>query len=80
MSWSLKFDDPVALPDGRRLKTLAEAMAWLAKEIPKSENKMEKVQTAAHLVTRAAEARRADDDLRADGNDAGGSSPSQAGV
>ena len=31
MSWSLKFDDPVALPDGRRLKTLAEAMAWLAK-------------------------------------------------
>jgi hypothetical protein len=30
-------------------------MAWLAKEIPKSEHKMEKVQTAAHLVTRAAE-------------------------
>jgi len=27
----------------------------LAKEIPKSEHKMEKVQTAAHLVTRAAE-------------------------
>jgi hypothetical protein len=30
-------------------------MAWLAKEIPKSEHKMEKVQTAAHLVTQAAE-------------------------
>jgi len=43
------------LPDGRKLKTLAETMAWLAKEIPKSEHKMEKVQTAAHLVTRAAE-------------------------
>jgi hypothetical protein len=27
----------------------------LAKEIPKSEHKMQKVQTAAHLVTRAAE-------------------------
>ncbi len=38
-----------------KLKTLAEAMAWLAKEIPKSEHKMAKVQTAAHLVTRAAE-------------------------
>jgi hypothetical protein len=50
-----KFDEPIELPDGRKLKTLAEAMAWLAKEIPKSEHKMEKVQTAAHLVTRAAE-------------------------
>jgi hypothetical protein len=47
---------PIELPDGRKLKTLAEAMAWLAKEIPKSE-KMEKVQTAAYLVTRAAEHR-----------------------
>jgi hypothetical protein len=37
------------------LKTLAEAMPWLAKEIRKSEHKMEKVQTAVHLVTRAAE-------------------------
>jgi hypothetical protein len=46
---------PIELPDGRKLKTLAEAMAWLAKEVPKSEHKMEKVQTAAHLVTRAAE-------------------------
>jgi hypothetical protein len=30
-------------------------MAWLAKEIPKSEHKMDKVQTAAYCVTRAAE-------------------------
>jgi hypothetical protein len=43
------------LPDGRKLKTLAEAMAWLAKEIPKSEHKMDKVPAAAHCVTRAAE-------------------------
>jgi hypothetical protein len=39
----------------RKLKTLAEAMTSLAKEIPKSAHKMEKVQTAAHCVTRAAE-------------------------
>ena len=55
VSWSRRFDEPIELPDGRKLNTLAEAMAWLAKEIPKSEHKLEKVQTAAHLVTRAAE-------------------------
>src|SRR5258705_9889964 len=55
VSWSRRFEEPIELPDGRKLRTLAEAMAWLAKEIPKSEHKMEKVQTAAHLVTRAAE-------------------------
>src|SRR5258705_1087145 len=55
VSWSRRFDEPIELPGGRKLKTLAEAMAWLAKEIPKSEHKMEKVQNAAHLVTRAVE-------------------------
>src|SRR5260370_31541288 len=55
VSWSRRFDEPIELPDGRKLKTLAEAMAWLAKEIPKSEHKMEKVQNAAYCVTRAAE-------------------------
>jgi hypothetical protein len=52
--WQRKFEEPIALPDGRKLKTFAEAMAWLAKEIPKSEHNMEKVQTAAHCVTRTA--------------------------
>jgi hypothetical protein len=55
VSWSRRFEEPIELPDGRKLKTLVEAMAWLAKEIPKSEHKMDKVQTAAHCVTRAAE-------------------------
>ena len=55
MSWSRRFEEPIELPDGRKLKTLAEAMASLAKEIPKSEHKMDKVQAAAHFVTRAAE-------------------------
>ena len=54
MSWSRRFNEPIELPDGRKLKTLAEAIAWLAKEIPKSEHKMEKVQTTAHCVTRTA--------------------------
>ena len=70
MSWSRRFDEPIELPDGRKLKILAEAMAWLAKEIPKSEHKMEKVQTAAHFVTRAAEHNGAID-LCPDGNVAG---------
>ena len=48
------FEEPIALPDGRKLKTFAEAMAWLSKEIPKSEHKTEKVQTAAYCVSRAA--------------------------
>jgi len=55
VSWSRRFEEPIELPDGRKLKTLAEAMAWLAKEVQKSEHKMAKVQTAAHFVTRAAE-------------------------
>src|ERR1700694_6275499 len=55
MSWSRRFEEPIEFPDGRKLKTLAEAMAWLAKEVPKSEHKMYKVQAAAHCVTRAAE-------------------------
>jgi hypothetical protein len=55
VSWSRRFEEPIELPDGRKLKTLAEAMVWLAKEIPKSEHKTEKVQNAAHLVTRVAE-------------------------
>ena len=35
--WKMRFEEPIELPDGRKLKTLAEAMAWLEKEVPKSE-------------------------------------------
>lgn len=55
MSWSDRFDEPIELPDGRKLRTLKEAIAWLAKEIPKSEHTMPKVQAAARMVTEAAE-------------------------
>jgi hypothetical protein len=33
VSWSRRFDEPIVLPDGRKLRT---PIAWLAKEIPKS--------------------------------------------
>lgn len=55
MSWSRRFDEPIELPDGRKLRTLKEAIAWLAKDIPKSEHTMPKVQAAARMVTEAAE-------------------------
>jgi putative SOS response-associated peptidase YedK len=34
---------------------LRDAIAWLAKEVPKSEHSMKQVQAAAHCVTEAAE-------------------------
>ena len=61
MSWSRRFDEPIILPNGKKLLTLKDAIAWLAKEIPKSEHGMKRVQAAAHCVTEAATLRRADD-------------------
>ena len=55
MPWSRRFDEPIELPNGRKLRTLKEAIAWLAKDIPKSEHTMPKVQAAARMVTEAAE-------------------------
>src|SRR5216684_3356251 len=49
------FDEPIKLPDGKKLVTLADAIAWLAKEVPNSEHGMKQVQAAAHCVTEAAE-------------------------
>jgi hypothetical protein len=51
VSWSRRFEEPIELPDGRKLKTLAEAMAWLAKEIPKSEHKMDSAPCCAAEIT-----------------------------
>jgi hypothetical protein len=55
MSWSRRFDEPIELPNAKKLVTLKDAIAWLAKEVPKSEHAMPKVQTAARMVTEAAE-------------------------
>ena len=59
--WSRKFDEPIILPNGKKLRTLKEAIAWLAKGVPKSEHGMKQVQAAAHCVTQAAENNGADD-------------------
>jgi hypothetical protein len=53
--WQRTFDEAIELPDGGTLRTLADAIAWLAKEIPKAEHGMRQVQAAAHCVTQAAE-------------------------
>jgi hypothetical protein len=55
VSWSRRFDEPNPLPGGGKLVTLKDAIAWLAKEVPKSEHGMKQVQAAAHCVTEAAE-------------------------
>ena len=38
--WQRKFDDPIETPDGKRLNTLREAVAYLAKTVRKSERSM----------------------------------------
>jgi hypothetical protein len=53
--WKRRFDEPIKLPNGGKLVTLKDAIAWLAKEIPQSEHTMKEVQTSAHCVTEAAE-------------------------
>ena len=54
-NWKRRFDEPIGLPDGGKLLTLKDAIAWLAKEVPQSEHTMKQVQAAAHCVTEAAE-------------------------
>ena len=76
MSWSRRFDGPIELPDGRKLKTLAEAIAYLAETVPKAERKHPTVVIAADHLTRAAEQPH---DLRPHGGAAGDPSPSKAG-
>jgi hypothetical protein len=53
--WQRKFDDPIETPDGTRLNTLREAVAYLAKTVSKSERDMPAVTTAAEMLTNAAE-------------------------
>ena len=55
MSWSKRFDEPIELPDGKKLRTLKDAIAWLAREVAPAEHEMKQVQTAARCVTEAAE-------------------------
>jgi hypothetical protein len=47
VSWSLRFAEPVTLPDGAKLATLREAVAHLGKAIPKSDHNMPSATPAA---------------------------------
>jgi hypothetical protein len=53
--WQRRFDEPIKLRNGKKLVTLKDAIAWLAKEVPRSEHTMKEIQNAAHCVTEAAE-------------------------
>jgi hypothetical protein len=53
--WQREFDDPVPLPAGTQLRTLREAVEYLAKAIPKAERDMPEVLRAAEMLTNAAE-------------------------
>jgi hypothetical protein len=55
VSWSREFEEPIPLPDGKRLNTLREAIAYLAKAVPKAERDMPAITTAAEMLTNAAE-------------------------
>ena len=55
MSWLREFDEPIQTPDGKQLRTLREAVAYLAKTVPKSERDVPAVTTAAEMLTNAAE-------------------------
>jgi hypothetical protein len=46
---------PYELPDGGRISTLQEAIAYLARTVQKAEYEMREVQAAAHCVAEAAE-------------------------
>ena len=57
MSWSLRFAEPIVLPDGAKLTSLRESIAHLVKTIPAAERRLPAVLTAAEMLTAAAEHR-----------------------
>lgn len=56
MSWDEEFDDPIPLPNGRVIRTLREAGAYVTK-LPAKEAKHERWQTAMDVLLQAAEKR-----------------------
>jgi hypothetical protein len=55
VSWSLRFSEPIVLQDATKLATLRDAVAHLAKIIPKAERNMPEILTASDLLAQAAE-------------------------
>jgi hypothetical protein len=56
MTWSSRFEDPIALPDGRELTTLRDAADYI-KRLPKAEHDKPHWQTAIDILIKAAEGR-----------------------
>jgi hypothetical protein len=56
MSWSARFPEPIALPDGRKLRTLREAGEYITK-LPAEKQAELRWQTAMHVVIQAADHR-----------------------
>ncbi|SHJ46208.1 hypothetical protein SAMN05444159_0681 [Bradyrhizobium lablabi] len=55
MSWDERFAEPIVLDDGTtKLATLREAIAHLAKIIPKAERNLPEILTASDILTKAA--------------------------
>jgi hypothetical protein len=53
-AWKRRFDDPIVLPDGRRLVTLQDAGTYITK-LPKAEHEAPEWQTAMEMLLKAAE-------------------------
>ena len=51
MPWDKRFAEPIVLEDGSKLATLQDAIAHLARLIPKAERDMPEILTAARLLT-----------------------------
>jgi hypothetical protein len=49
--WNLRFVEPIVSADGSELVALSDAIAWLAKTVPKARHNDPDIQLAAKLVT-----------------------------
>jgi hypothetical protein len=54
VDWSRRFEDPIELPDGRKMLTLTEAAAHIMK-LPKGEQHLDEWQAATEALIMAAE-------------------------
>jgi hypothetical protein len=55
--WNKRFDDPIVLPDGKKLVTLRDAIQHLGETVPKRERDHPAVLLAATMLTNCAEGR-----------------------
>jgi hypothetical protein len=54
VSWSIRFPEPIALPDGGKLVTLKDAGAYIT-QLPKKTQATTAWQNAAHVLIQAAD-------------------------